>query len=207
MSRFLRRFALCLLVLGALLLAAWCFRAPLLTGLANAWIVNEPLEKSDAIVVLGGGVENRPFEAARLYHRGLAPKILLMDVKLNPTTKLGLLPAEKDLTRRVLRKLEVPESALLVVGESVASTYDEARAVRAWAGKTKATRVIIPTDLFHTRRVRWLFRQQLKDTGTRVQVAAVTPKTYRAGDWWQHEEGLIAFQDEVIKYGYYRWEY
>src|ERR1039458_2085853 len=58
----------------------FAFRSPLLTGLANAWIVNEPLERADAIVVLGGGLEIRPFEAARLYHEGLAPKVLLMDV-------------------------------------------------------------------------------------------------------------------------------
>src|ERR1017187_3127237 len=72
------------------LLAAFCFASlpPLLPGLANAWIVNEPLAKADAIVVLGGGLEIRPFEAARLYQEGLAPKILLMDVKPSPTTKL-----------------------------------------------------------------------------------------------------------------------
>ena len=26
-------------------------------------------------------------------------------------------------------------------------------------------------------------------------------------DWWQHEEGVIAFQNEVIKYLYYRFKY
>src|ERR1035441_3807181 len=116
------------------LLAAFCFafRSPLLTGLANAWIVNEPLERADAIVVLGGGLETRPFEAARLYQQGLAPKILLMNVKLSPTTQLGITQPEKDLTRQVLLKKDVPDSDCITIGDAVASTHDEALAVRAW---------------------------------------------------------------------------
>ena len=191
------------------LLSAFCFafRSPLLTGLANAWIVNEPLAKADAIVVLGGGLETRPFEAARLYHEGLAPKILLMDVKPSPTTKLGIMPPEKDLTRQVLLKKEVPDSDCITIGDGVANTYDESRAVRTWLEKTGAKKVLIPTDLFHTRRVRWLFRKQLKGTGGTVTVRAVAPEQYQATNWWRHEEGLIAFQNEVVKSAYYHLKY
>jgi uncharacterized SAM-binding protein YcdF (DUF218 family) len=191
------------------LLSVFCFifRGPLLTGLAKAWIVNDPLEKADAIVVLGGGLETRPFEAARLYHEGLAPKVLLMDVKLAPTTKLGITAPEMDLTRQVLLKQEVPGPDCITVGHGVGSTYDESRAVRAWLAETGARKVIIPTDLFHTRRVRWLFHKQLKGTGATVKVRAVAPSEYSASDWWTHEEGLIAFQNEVVKSIYYLFKY
>jgi uncharacterized SAM-binding protein YcdF (DUF218 family) len=191
------------------LCAAFCFvfRAPILTGLANAWIVNDRLEKADAIVVLGGGLETRPFEAARLYHEGLAPKILLMDVKPSPTTKLGITLPEKDLTRQVLQKQEVPDLDCITIGHAVASTHDESRAVRAWLAETGAKRIIIPTDLFHTRRVRWLFHKQLKGTGATVTVRAVAPGDYAATNWWQDEEGLIAFQNEVVKTLYYHLKY
>jgi uncharacterized SAM-binding protein YcdF (DUF218 family) len=187
--------------------ALYFLRSPILAGAANAWIVNEPLEKADAIVVLGGGLENRPFAAARLYHERLAPKILLMDVKLTPTTKLGITPPEKDLTRQVLLKQEVPDSDCVTIGDGVASTYDESRAVRAWVERTGAKRVIIPTDLFHTRRVRWLFRKQLKGTGARAEIAVAPLEEYQATNWWQREAGLIAFETEVIKYAYYRLKY
>ena len=171
------------------------------------WIVNEPLQKADAIVVLGGGLENRPFAAARLYHEGFAPKILLMDVKLAPTTRLGITLPEKDLTRQVLRKEEVPDSDCITIGDGVASTYDESRAVRAWLEKTGAKSVIIPTDLFHTRRVRWLFRKELKGTGACVLVVVAPTEQYQATNWWRHEEGLIAFQNEVVKSLYYHLRY
>ena len=38
-------------------------------------------------------------------------------------------------------------------------------------------------------------------------VRAVAPTKYVAGDWWQHEAGLIAFQNEVIKSAYYHLKY
>jgi uncharacterized SAM-binding protein YcdF (DUF218 family) len=101
-------------------------------GLAEAWVVNEPVAKADAIVILGGGLENRPFAAARLFHDGVAPKILYMDVQPGPAEELGVAPTEKEVTRRILLSNNVPESALLAIGTNVASTYDESQAVRAW---------------------------------------------------------------------------
>jgi len=190
------------------LLSALCYlRSPILTGLATAWIINEPLTKADAIVILGGGLETRPFEAARLYHNGFAPKILLMDAKLSPTTKLGLTLPEKDLTRQILRKQAVPDSDCLTIGNRVASTHDEALAVRAWLATNQASRIIIPTDLFHTRRVRWLFRKELKGTGASALVVVAPTPQYQSTNWWKHEEGLIAFQNEVIKSAYYHLKY
>jgi hypothetical protein len=41
----------------------------------------------------------------------------------------------------------------------------------------------------------------------RVQVVTVGSMEYTPADWWQHEEGLVAFQSEVIKYLYYRIKY
>src|SRR6476469_7048467 len=69
---------------GALLLALYSFRAPILTAIAKAYVVNEPIEKADAVVALGGGLQYRTFEAARIYHAGLAPKVLIIRAKLAP---------------------------------------------------------------------------------------------------------------------------
>ena len=72
--KFVKRLLLAGLLLGAVLLTAWLFRTPILRGAAHAWIVNQPIARADAIVVLGGGLDTRPAEAARLYHLGLAPQ-------------------------------------------------------------------------------------------------------------------------------------
>ena len=68
----LRRLLWLLAVCAALAAVAWVYRAPLLIGLGKAWIVDDPLTRADAIVILGGGIETRPFEAARLYRQAIS---------------------------------------------------------------------------------------------------------------------------------------
>lgn len=189
------------------MMALFLFRAPLLRTSADLWIVNQNATKADAIVVLGGGLQTRPFFAAKLYHEGLAPRILLMNVKPGPTTELGIIPTEQELTRKVLLSQGMSETNLVEIGNRVVNSYDESLAVRDWVKQTGARRIIIPTDLFHTRRVRWLYAKELAGMNVEVMVVAVPQREYTAADWWQHEEGLIAFQNEVIKFAYYRIKY
>ena len=205
--RFLRRLAWLLAFGCALLLICFVFRAPLLTGVAQAWVVNEPTPHADAIVVLGGGLENRPFAAARLFHDGVAPRILFMDVKLSPAEEIGVTSAEGEVTHRVLLSKGVPDTAMTMIGSSVGSTYDESKAVQAWMEKSGTKSIIIPTDVFHTRRVRWVFGRELRNTKAEIHVVAIDPLRYKINDWWLHEEGVLAFQNEFLKFVYYRFKY
>jgi uncharacterized SAM-binding protein YcdF (DUF218 family) len=196
-----------LIVLATVALAGvllFLCRTPFLRATADLWIIDEPPARADAIVVLGGGLQNRPFTAATLYHRGLAPTILIFKVRPSPTTELGLTPTEQELTRQVLLAEGVPAAAILEIGDDVASTRDEARAVRAWATTRQPRSLIIPTDPFHTRRVRWLFRHTLRGTSATPTVTVAPRSEYSAANWWTHEQGLIDFQNEIIKYVFYR---
>ena len=47
----------------------------------------------------------------------------------------------------------------------------------------------------------------LTGSGAVPRIVALDPLEYTSADWWQHEEGLIAFQNEVIKFVYYRLKY
>jgi uncharacterized SAM-binding protein YcdF (DUF218 family) len=190
----------------AFVVILYVFRAPLLAGAAEAWVVNEPVTKADAIVILGGGLENRPFAAAKLFREGVAPRILYMDVKAGPAEELGIVLSEREQTHRILLSNSVPDAAMTAIGNSVASTYDESRAVRGWMEKTGAKSILIPTDIFHTRRVRWLFHKELPQSAD-IHVIATDPRRYDAHNWWHHEEGVIAFQNEIIKFLYYRIKY
>jgi uncharacterized SAM-binding protein YcdF (DUF218 family) len=195
------------MVLCLLLLAAFLFGAPMARSAAKAWIINDPLQKADLIVVPGGGLESRPFAAATLYQKGFAPKILLMSPVSTPTDELGLTRPEAEISRQVLLRMHVPNYAILTAARQVSTTHDEAVTVGEWASTNGVKRVIIPTDLFHTRRLRWIFNKELKPRGIEVCVEAVPRPRYTADDWWQHEEGLIEFQNELIKSLYYHLKY
>lgn len=189
------------------LIAAWMARGPMLRESARLWIVSDAIEPADAIAVLGGGVDLRPFVAAQLYKRGLASQILVANVRPNAMVRLGLLRPHADVTRELLVQLGVPDGAIVGFGKEVASTFDEARALAIWAKSSGARAVIVPTEIFSSRRQRWILDRELAPVGARVMLDVITPPDYSADDWWRHEEGLIDFQNEVIKYAYYRLSY
>jgi len=188
-------------------LGLYLFRAPVLRGLAWAWIVDDPLKKADAIVVLGGGLDTRPFAAARLFSNGYAPTILVLNTKVSPSELLEVQVPQTELTKQILTRQAVPSQCIVKIGNQVSSTFEEAMAVKDWLKISGAKRIIVPTDLFHTRRVKWLFRKQLNESHAAVCVITVPSVKYDLSNWWQHEEGLVDFQNEVIKNIYYRLKY
>ena len=122
---------------------------------------------------------------------------------LGPLETLELLPGQTALTRQLLIKLGVPSEAIVEVGDGVTSTYEEARAVLDWAKSSGARSVIILTDIFPSRRIRWTFRRELAPAGVRVIVYSVEPRGYAINNWWRDERGLIDFLNEFIKLVYY----
>jgi uncharacterized SAM-binding protein YcdF (DUF218 family) len=191
---------------AALVTGAWLGREPLLREAADLWIVSDEPAHADAVAVFGGGLENRPFAAAEYYQRGLVGKILISGIGASRAERLGVLASHVEANRRVLLKLGVPDSAIETFGEHLTNTYEEAVALRDWAERNGAHSVIVPTEIFSSRRVRWMLRRAFKDTAE-VRVIALEPLDYRRDDWWKHEGGLIGFQNEMIKYLYYRLKY
>ncbi len=179
-------------------------RAPILRAAAGLWIINETPVRADAIVIPGGGLQNRPSAAARLYNRGLAPKIVIFRVQPGPCVRQGLTPTEQECTRQLLIAEGVPAEAIVEIGHDVASTRDESHAIRDWANTANPASLLITTDPFHTRRLRWIFERNLKDSDTSLTITTAPRKEYTPDNWWTTESGLIDFQNEIIKSIYYR---
>jgi uncharacterized SAM-binding protein YcdF (DUF218 family) len=205
--RLVRWFVMAVAIFVIAIVAAFLFRRPLLRLVARAWIVDERVVRADAVLVLGGGAQNRPFAAADYVIRGFTTNVLLAQVKPNSTDRLAVTTRESNLSRAVLLKRGVPEAFIHRIGTNVNSTYDEARAVRAWAIQHRPKVILVPTELFHTRRVDWLMEKQLHDLKIDVRVIALDAEEYNRTNWWQDERGLIAFQNEIIKSVLYHWRY
>lgn len=195
---------LVLVVLGALV---WLERAPLLRGAANLWIVSDPVTHADAAVVLGGGLQDRPFIAADLYHKGLVDKVLVSQVEESRAVRVGIVESHTEANREALIKLGVPATAIETFGTANKTTKDEAMTLRQWADSHHAAAVIIPIEIFPSRRVSWIFREEFSGTPIRIEVLAFDPSDYTRADWWHDDKGIINFQNEVLKYGYYRLKY
>ena len=204
----LTRYLVVVLLLAAMGAVAWLERTALLQSAADLWVVSDPITPADAVVVLGGGADVRPFVAADLYAKGLVHKVLVSQVEDAPSAKIGVVLSHDELNLRILRKLGVPDSAIELFGNGSRNTWDEAVALRGWTKQHTTSALIIPTEVFFARRARWVFKREFSGTGIRIEVPSFDPPNgYSRANWWKTEGGFITFQNEVLKYLYYRLKY
>jgi DUF218 domain len=205
--RFMSRLATAILLLAVLVAGVWFERAPLLRGAADLWIVSDPVTRSDVVAVLGGQVEVRPFAAAELYQKGLVTKILVSQVAEARSANIGAIPGHSEANRLLLLKLGVPDTAIEMFGQANRSTKDEASALRNWADQHHVLRITIPTEIFAARRVRWIFNREFAGSSVQFEIPSFESPEYTRAEWWKTEAGMITFQNEIMKYLYYRLKY
>jgi uncharacterized SAM-binding protein YcdF (DUF218 family) len=201
----MRRLAATILVLTCFSVGAWVEREYLLREMADLWIVSDAPTHADVAVVLGGGLDVRPFAAAELYKKGFVNKVLVSQVDEDRVSLIGVAPGHTETNRLVLLKLGVPANVIELFGNANKNTWAEAVALRAWADQNNASIFIIPTEIFSARRVEFIFRHELP--AKRIEVLSLDAPDYNKDDWWKSDTGLVSFQNEVLKYLYYRLKY
>jgi uncharacterized SAM-binding protein YcdF (DUF218 family) len=172
----------------------------MLHAIAKRWIISDPVSPVDAIAVLGGGLGVRPAAAAELYHLGVSRQVIVARAETDHGRHARL-------NREALMRHNVPPSDIAEFNYEVLSTYGEALGVLQWARASRIKSVVIPIDMFSTRRVRWIFRRLLGPEGIDATVHAVAPPWYSTHNWWHHQAGWADFRNEVLKFAYYRLRY
>jgi hypothetical protein len=190
-----------------LVAGVWLGREPLLRGAADLWIVSDPVTRADVVAVLGGGLDVRPFAAAEFYKKGLITKILVSQVAEEGWIKTVAAPGHSELNRMLLLKLGVPDTAIEMFGQANRSTREEAFVLREWANLHRDSRILIPTEIFAARRVRWIFNREFAGSSVTLEIPSFEPPGYTRTEWWKTEAGIITFQNEIMKYLYYRLKY
>jgi uncharacterized SAM-binding protein YcdF (DUF218 family) len=123
------------ILLSAILVAGFG-HVPILREIASFLIVEDPLQPADAIIALGGQTPFREIEAARLYHAGLAPQIVIVREAPNAQSEalqhLGVKKVQEwELARAVLTQQGVPASAILIPKDEGVGTLEELQAAYA----------------------------------------------------------------------------
>ena len=169
--------------LGALMVAALV----LFLGIGRWLTIEDPLEKSQAIVVLSGRIPMRAREAARLYGAGFAPEIWLTR-PAEPAASLQAIHiayiGEDFYNTRVLMHEGVPENAIRILEPPIDNTADEVRVVAAELGRRGGLKVILVTTKAHTRRVRALW-SRLADSRIHAIIRASPDDPFQPAHWWR----------------------
>lgn len=202
MSRWRRRVVWLFIALGTLtLVIAVGERA--MRGAATWLDVGEPPRCSDYVLVVGGGLEIRPFVAAALVRRGLAKKVLISHSISSVEVQDGILPPDHEVTIRVLASYGIPRENTTLLGHENATTYDEARELAEFLRDLPETRVIVPTNEWHTRRTRWIFAQVLGDRIGQVSFFSIPTEEFHIETWWRSEDGFRTVVGENLKLAFY----
>lgn len=133
-------------------------------------MVDSPRATADAIVVLGGESQGRPVAAARLFHEGIAPLVVI--------TGRGDVPTNK----KILLEAGVPEDRILLETASK-TTLENAEFSAPVLRKAQIRRAVLVTSSFHARRALTTFQQRIPEVD-------FTVATSRIG-WWDTPRGRL----------------
>jgi uncharacterized SAM-binding protein YcdF (DUF218 family) len=184
-----------ILIRGALLSAPFFLISALAFPRLGAWlVVADPLQKADAIVVLGGTMYERPMEAVELYKEGWAPRIYLVRQIADWGEALLVernfqYTREVDLQIEVMGRLGVPREVIGILAQAN-STAEEADQVLALVTREKFSRVIVVTSKQHTRRARLVMNRKVNPAGVAVIVRASRFDRSDVDRWWTNRSTL-----------------
>jgi uncharacterized SAM-binding protein YcdF (DUF218 family) len=195
-------------VILAISACVWVFIAWIL---AEGLIVEKPIEKADAILILAGSstFRERTETGAMLFRLGIARQILLTDdgerAGWSQTEQRN--PPFVELAKRNLVEQGVPESDVEILGGIVDGTNSEAEMLAGIAENRKLNSVALVTSAYHTRRALATFENTFAEKKLSVQFgifhAPVGIQTPDAKTWWLYADGWRFVVGEYAKILYH----
>ena len=170
----------------------YAIRHPVYRFVGEWWIVEDPLERSDVIMVLGDDnfYADRATRAAELFREGKAPVVVASGRQLRPNAGIAEL-MEHDLIER-----GVPRDKILRFVHDADSTKEEAEALTKLVKEKKWRRAIVVTSNYHTRRARYIFRRTFPQ-GVEVSVASARDGDFDPEAWWEKRKATKELTREM----------
>jgi len=160
-------------------------KRPLLRFTAESWIVEDTLDKADALIVLGDDnfYADRATRGVQLFREGKAPVIVASGRRLRPNAGIADL-MEHDLVER-----GVPKDKIVRFAHDADGTLEEAQALAGLVKGKKWRSVIVVTSNFHTRRARYIFRHVFPKS-VEVRVASARDGDFDPDHWWEKRKSM-----------------
>jgi uncharacterized SAM-binding protein YcdF (DUF218 family) len=156
-------------------------------SLGSFLITADPLEKSQAVVVLSGGTPGRIETGAQLIKDGWAERLVITETQISiPESDLSYHTV--DLSRYAV-ELGVEENDIMMTDGQALTTVQEANAVRDLLGYYGLDSCIVVTDPAHTRRAKMIFQDIVGSSGIRVGVFPVQGHWYQSDSWFLSKTG------------------
>jgi uncharacterized SAM-binding protein YcdF (DUF218 family) len=190
-----------LLVFMVFLALVYVVRHPLLRLGGQLWVLDQPAEHADVIVVLSDDnyTGDRAAHAADLYHAGLAPQVVASGRLLRPYAGVS------EMIERDLESRGVPANSIVKFSHRAANTREEAEALAGLVANRGWKRVLVVTSNYHARRTRFIFERVFRPSVT-VRVSAARDSEFDPAHWWESRLGTKLFFNELVGYAVAWWE-
>jgi uncharacterized SAM-binding protein YcdF (DUF218 family) len=163
-------------------------------------VVEDPLQKADAIAVLSGRMPSRALEAARVYKQGYASRVWLTH-STEPGATLEALSVpfvgEDSYDKQILMHEGVPESAIQVLDPPIVNTADEMKTIGEALRKENQHSVILVTSKVHTRRVKALWNRISAKDGVAI-LHGVSDDSFDPAHWWRNTSDALDVVREIL---------
>ena len=189
-----------LLVCLLTLLTLYTAHPVYLSVLGHLMVVSDPIEKSDAIIVLDGDYpqDERLLHAVQLWKSGYAPKVIL-------SAKLAEWQTYEDYPswRHAVKLRVFSKDTLLVATHAADSTKEEAQYLRIYSRQHGFKSVIIVTSNYHTWRTKRVYEKEWRDRDIRVYISPAYSSQFHPDEWWKHRADSRTFFYEFSKIIWY----
>jgi len=171
-------------------------------------IFEQEPQKADVIVVLNGRDTERSLAAVDLYNQGYAKLMIMAHIPKQAGTdefwkRVGGNFNGKVFFQRAIEAMGVPEHAFKLIGNGVASTYDEALATREFLKKNGYKSIILVTSKWHSRRAYLTFKSTLKNDEIKIVIQPSMYDVFRPDSWWKNRNDVELIFYEYIRLIYY----
>lgn len=190
-----------LVFLAAVALLLFFFRFSLMRAAGEWLVVSDPLQPSNAIIILSGDDVrgDRAARAAQLYKAGWAPVVVASGSELRSYL------SEADLEMHDLTDDGVPASAIIPLRQRALYTLQESRDLLQLCAAEHWTKIIVVTSNFHTRRARYIFRHVFPHS-IDVRVTPAPDADFDPDSWWETRQGTKTFARETAALCVAFWE-
>ena len=192
-----------LITLAGLSAVTSFYHRPILRLIAAALVVEDRLERADAIVVVAGGTPSREAKAAALFREGWAARVIVSRPVANSNVRelraLGVRPLDLEgESTFALGKYGVPPDRIMTVAEPSTNTESELEVVHELARRSGYHRVILVTSPQHTRRVKVIWSRKNRDDHIEGLVVPAPNHDFSVDSWWRRRGAAEAVLHEYL---------
>ncbi len=176
------------------------------TRAAKSLVIHHEAESADMLMVLMGPIPDRVLQAADLYHREVAAKIVFCNDQQPGAPQLAArgiyLDNTSDIAKKTLSQLGVPKENIQILDCLCASTQEEAMALREFLIEHPEIKsVVVVTSSYHSKRTHRIFRKAIPGSGLDVEIyISENPYTsFRQLKWWRDRPSARMVVLEYLK--------